>query len=101
MSASLSLRAVTSLIQAHNFVKLFIVNKHWFVSIQVEMELPEPLHPSTAIMGVDMGVKRLFTLSNGINDEDIDGRAINVDFFKQSIKRLQKRLAKKVKFSSN
>jgi len=75
--------------------------KHWFVSIQVEMELPEPLHPSTTMIGVDMGVKRLFTLSDGVNDEDIDGQAINVDFFKQSIKRLQKRLAKKVKFSSN
>jgi len=70
--------------------------KDWLVSIQVEIERAEPVHPSTSIVGVDMGVKRLFTLSNGEFEEPI-----NVDFFKDKIKRLQRRLAKKVKFSSN
>ena len=35
--------------------------KYWFVSIQVEVELPEPIHPSISMVGVDMGVKRLIT----------------------------------------
>lgn len=70
--------------------------KHWFVSIQVEVELPEPVHSSTSMVGVDMGVKRLVTLSDGKFESPI-----NVDFFKDKIKRLQKRLAKMVKFSNN
>jgi len=70
--------------------------KYWFVSIQVEMELPEPIHSSTSMVGLDLGVKRLFTLSNGDFEDPI-----NVNFFKDKIKRLQKRLARMVKFSSN
>ena len=70
--------------------------KHWFVSIQVEMELPEPVHSSTNITGVDLGVKRLFTLSDGNYAEPID-----VSFYQSKIKRLQKRLARMVKFSNN
>lgn len=42
-----------------------------------------------------MGVKRLFTLSNG------EFEPVAVSFFKDKIKRLQKRLAKKIKFSTN
>ena len=70
--------------------------KHWFVSIQVEQEVNPPKHPSKTIIGGDLGVKRLLTLS--------DGRfikPINTDKQTTKIKRLQKRLAKKVKFSAN
>ncbi len=70
--------------------------KYWFVSIQVEVKLLEPVHPSNTMIGVDMGVKRLFTLSNGEFE-----KPVAVSFFKDKIKRLQKRLAKKVKFSAN
>ncbi len=70
--------------------------KYWFVSIQVEVELPEPIHPSISMVGVDMGVKRLITLSNGDFKEPI-----LISFFKDKIKRLQKKLAKKMKFSAN
>ncbi len=70
--------------------------KHWFVSVQVELEIAEPSHPSTSITGVDMGVKRLFTLSGGEFEEPVE-----VARWQDRIKQLQKRLAKKVKFSSN
>ncbi len=70
--------------------------KYWFVSIQVEMELPESVHSSLSMIGVDMGVKRLFTLSDGEFAEPID-----VSFFKDKIKRLQKSLARKIKFSNH
>ena len=70
--------------------------KHWFVSIQVEIEVHKPVHSSASMIGVDMGVKRLFTLSDGDFAEPI-----NVNFLKEKIKRLQKRLARMVKFSNN
>ena len=37
----------------------------WFVSIQTEREVETPIHPSTAIVGVDMGIARFATLSDG------------------------------------
>ncbi len=70
--------------------------QYWFASIQVEREVPDPVHSSASMVGVDMGVKRLFTLSDGDFEEPID-----VKVWQDKIKRLQKRLAKKVKFSSN
>lgn len=38
---------------------------HWYVSIQTEREVPEPTHPSTSVVGVDLGVVRFATLSDG------------------------------------
>ena len=70
--------------------------KHWFVSVQVELEIPEPVHPSTSIVGGDVGVKRLVTLSDGRYFKPVD-----VTFWQEKIKRLQKRLARMVKFSNN
>jgi putative transposase len=72
------------------------LGEHWFVSIQVEIEMPEPSHPSQSMVGIDMGVKRLFTLSTGDFEEPIDSRK-----WRDKIRRLQKRMAKKVKFSKN
>ena len=37
--------------------------EHWFVSIQVEIEVPKPIHPSSSIIS-GYGRKTLFTLSN-------------------------------------
>jgi len=61
--------------------------KHWFVSIQVEVECPEPVHSSVSMIGVDRSVMRLLTLSDGDFTNPID-----VSFFKDKIKRLQQRL---------
>ena len=69
---------------------------HWFASLQVEQEIGEPTHSSNTIIGGDLGVKRLLTLSNGEYFEAIDvGKLTN------KIKRLQRQLSKKVKFSNN
>jgi putative transposase len=38
---------------------------HWFASLQVERTLAPPKHRSNSIVGGDLGVKRLLTLSNG------------------------------------
>ncbi len=70
--------------------------KHWFVSVQVELAIAEPVHPSTSIVGGDVGVKRLVTLSDGRYFKPVD-----VTFWQEKIKCLQKRLARMVKFSNN
>jgi putative transposase len=39
--------------------------KHWYVSIQVEYETDIKRHNSTSMVGIDMGIKRFVTLSDG------------------------------------
>jgi len=71
--------------------------KHWFVSIQTEREVAEPAHTSTSSIGIDMGVKRFATLSDGTYYEPLNS-------FKALQKKLayeQRNLARKVKFSNN
>src|ERR1700730_3480076 len=54
----------------------------WFMSIQTEREVPDTIHLSTTSVGVDVGVVRLATLSDGTVFESVN-----------SIKLHQKRLA--------
>ena len=70
--------------------------QHWFVSVQVEQEVEAPKHGSSSIVGGDLGVKRFLTLSDNtvINPIDTDKQTAR-------IKELQRKLAKKVKFSNN
>jgi len=70
--------------------------KHWFVAIQVEQEIGSPNHQANSIVGGDLGVKRLLTLSDGSHINPI-----NTNKQTDKIKRLQRKLAQKVKFSSN
>lgn len=37
----------------------------WYVSIQTEREIPTPVHPSASAIGIDMGVARFATFSDG------------------------------------
>lgn len=69
----------------------------WYVAIQTEREVPESRHPSTSMAGMDMGVARFATLSDGSTVEPLDS-------FRKLEKRLaheQRKLARKVKFSRN
>lgn len=71
--------------------------KHWYVSIQVEYETPEMTHKSTSAIGIDMGVKRFATLSDGTFIEPLNS-------FKKSAEKLatlQRKLKHKKKFSKN
>lgn len=70
--------------------------QHWFVSIQTEQKVVEPVHSSTSMIGIDMGVKRLITLSNGEYEVPIDTQCLQ-----HKIKKYQRQLARKVKFSNN
>ena len=69
----------------------------WFVSIQTEREIDAPAHPSTAIVGIDMGIARFATLSDGSYFAPLNS-------FKRQEKALvkaQRSMSRKQKFSSN
>ena len=71
--------------------------EHWYVSIQTEMEVAEPVHPATSAVGIDLGVARFATLSDGSYLEPLHS-------FRRIEKRLareQRKLGRKVKFSAN
>lgn len=69
----------------------------WFISIQTEREVAEPVHPSASIVGVDVGIARFATLSDGTIFEPINS------FKKQQARlaRYQRAMSRKTKFSSN
>ena len=69
----------------------------WYASMQTEREIEPAIHPSTSMVGMDVGIARFATLSDGQVFEAINS-------FKQKQARLarySRALARKVKFSSN
>ncbi|STO71492.1 transposase [Avibacterium paragallinarum] len=68
----------------------------FFVSIQTEFEYEIPTHKGGEI-GIDMGVARFVTLSNGEYFEPVNA----FKTYKGKLAKLQKRLKNKVKFSQN
>ncbi|MGE0049287.1 MAG: RNA-guided endonuclease InsQ/TnpB family protein [Acidithiobacillus sp.] len=70
---------------------------HWYVAIQVEKEIPDPVHPSTTAVGGDRGVANLLTLSDGTMFLPVTAYRDLQD----KLARDQRKLTKKVKFSAN
>ena len=69
----------------------------WFVSIQTEREIDASVHPSTTIVGIDMGIARFATLSDGSYFAPLNS-------FKRQEKALakaQRTMSRKQKFSNN
>ena len=69
----------------------------WFASIQTERELEQSAHPSASMVGVDLGIARFATLSDGAVFEPVNS-------FKkkqQRLARYQRAMARKQKFSNN
>ena len=69
----------------------------WFVSIQTERKVAEPVHPSTSLIGIDVGITRFATLSDGSFIEPLNT-------FRKHEKRLaryQRAMSRKTKFSKN
>ncbi|MBX3320530.1 MAG: transposase [Nitrospira sp.] len=69
----------------------------WYVSIQTEREVEAPVHPSGSMVGVDVGIARFATLSDGTVFEPVNS-------FKKHHARLarhQRVMARKTKFSNN
>lgn len=70
---------------------------HWFLSIQVEQEIIVPHHSSTSEIGVDMGIVKFATCSNG----ETIGPIHSFRKHEHKLAIAQRALSKKTKFSSN
>ncbi len=69
----------------------------WFVSIQVEYEAPEVAHASQTLVGIDLGVARFATLSDGTVFEPLN----SFKHHQVHLARAQRSLSRKKKFSEN
>ena len=71
--------------------------KYWYVSIQTEYEADIKRHSSISMVGIDMGITRFATLSDGSYVSPLNS-------FRKLSKKLafeQRKLSKKVRFSAN
>jgi len=69
----------------------------WFVSIQTEREVEQPLPQATTAIGIDMGITRFATFSDGSYLEPLAS-------FKQheaALRKAQQAMSRKTKFSNN
>lgn len=69
----------------------------WYVSIQTEYEVADPVHNAESMVGLDAGITKLATLSDGTVYQPVNS-------FKASQRKLamlQRQLSRKVKFSAN
>lgn len=74
------------------------VSSRWYISFGTERELLEnPVHPSKTVIGVDLGIKKLVTTSEGDVFKPIHSFKAN----QVKIVKLQRKLRKKIKFSQN
>jgi putative transposase len=69
----------------------------WLVSVQTERNVAEPAHPASTSIGIDLGVARLATLSDGAVVAPLDPGKRHA----RRLARAQRALSRKVKFSSN
>lgn len=69
----------------------------WFASIQTESEVVQPITSATSATGIDVGITRFATFSDGTYIEPLSS-------FKRHearLRRYQRRMSRKIKFSSN
>jgi len=69
----------------------------WFVSVQTEREVSDPIPEAKSAIGIDMGIARFATLSDGSFFAPLDSFRKH----EQRLKRYQRAMSRKVKFSSN
>ena len=69
----------------------------WYVSIQTEYEVTEPAHASTSMVGLDAGVAKLATLSDGTIFDPVNSFKSN----QKKLAKFQREMSRKVKFSNN
>ncbi len=70
---------------------------YWYASIQVEYDTRALPHESTSIVGIDVGIKRFATLSDGTLYKPLNSFKSKAD----KLAKLQRKLKNKKKFSSN
>ncbi len=69
----------------------------WFVSIQTEREVAQPLPQSTTAVGIDMGIARFATLSDGTFHAPLN----SFKRHEMALRCAQQAMSRKMKFSSN
>jgi putative transposase len=69
----------------------------WFISIQTQRELEQPLPTSTLAIGIDVGIARFATLSDGNYVAPLNSFKTH----QQRLARYQRRMSRKEKFSNN
>ena len=70
---------------------------NWYISIQTEQEVVQPVHKSTNQVGIDLGITKFAALSNGHMYDPIRSFANNQD----KLIKTQRKLKAKKKFSEN
>ena len=81
-------------------IKNATVSQHagsWYISFQVEIDVAQPVHPSISAIGLDAGISKLATLSDGTIFEPVNSFKMN----QVKLARLQRQLTRMVKFSAN
>ena len=68
----------------------------WFVSIQTEREIEQPI-PQGGAVGIDMGIARFVTLSDGTFYAPLN----SFKRYETALRKAQQTMSRKVKFSSN
>ena len=71
--------------------------KKWFVSIQTEREVKKSESQATSAIGIDVGIARFATMSDGSYIEPLN----SFKRHQQRLAKYQRRMSHKVKFSSN
>jgi len=69
----------------------------WFVSIQTEQEVETPIHPSTNMIGLDLGIAKFVALSDGQIYEPVNSYRKK----ENRLAFLQRQMSRKKKFSQN
>lgn len=69
----------------------------WYVSIQTAREVEQPVPPSTTAVGIDMGVARFATLSDGSYVKPLN----SFKRLETALRTAQQAMSRKIKFSNN
>jgi len=70
---------------------------HWYVSVQAEREVADPDHPSSSVQAIDLGIAAFAATADG----ELVAPTNAFKHHQQKRTRLQRKLARQVKFSSN
>lgn len=68
----------------------------WYAAIQTEREVEVPVHQGTAV-GLDMGIKRFVTLSDGSHKDPLNSFKAH----EKTLRKAQQAMSRKVRFSRN
>lgn len=69
----------------------------WYISIQTEQEIVKPLPTAQSAVGIDMGIVRFATLSDGTYYEPLN----SFRHHQEALRKAQQSMSRKEKFSSN